>query len=130
MRNIFTLKRLLIIGLLFISANTFACDIKFSVDKSSKKDVYELGDIIVIKVEIVLIHRGCPTAIAQTKFDYSGLKVIGATDWKELSPGHFERKLKLKVIEIKTEELILSATRTCNIDGGFGSISLKAKAAE
>jgi len=102
-----------------------ACDIDFEILKG-KKDKYEKGDIIIIKVKVKLTHRTCPEAIKKTKFKMNGLKVLGATKWKQLSAMEYERKLKLEVEGTKDGKLIFNAVRTCDKDGGFGSLKLEA----
>lgn len=103
-----------------------ACEIEFEVD-GVKKEQYVVGDEFVIKVKITFTHRVCTSGIKQTKFEGSGLKIVTATDWTETSPGVWERKLKVKVEEPKKGKVTLSATRTCDKEGGFGSIILNAK---
>ena len=100
-----------------------ACEIKFEITEN-KKDVYNIGDIIVVKVKIILTHRACPISIKDTKFTMKGLKVIGATEWTQLSTMVWERKLKMKVNGTKNGKLVLNAIRTCDKDGGFGSLKL------
>ena len=102
-----------------------ACDIGFEILKG-KKDKYEKGDILVIKVKVKLTHRTCPEALKKTKFKMNGLKVLGATKWKKLSAMEYERKLKLEVVGTKDGKLIFNAVRTCDKDGGFGSLKLEA----
>ena len=70
-------------------------------------------------------HRVCPEGIEKTKFTYDGLKIQGATKWVETSAGTWERKLKIEVIE-EAEKLKLKAVRTCDKDGGSGSITFNA----
>lgn len=106
-------------------AQIMACEIEFTVD-GTKKAKYSVGDEIVVKVKITLIHRACPIAMKDTKFDTKGLEMIGATDWKEVSTNVWERKIKMKVVSNKSGKLTLTATRTCDKEGGFGSISFLA----
>lgn len=103
-----------------------ACEIEFEVVKG-KKEVYEKGDEVIINVKVMLTHRICPESLNKTKFDSDGIKILGATSWKETSPGIWERKLKTRVEGNEKGELTLSATRTCHKEGGFGSITLKYK---
>jgi hypothetical protein len=102
-----------------------ACEIDFEIVKG-EKEKYEAGDIIVLMVKVKLTHRTCPEGIKKTKFKMNGLKVVGATDWKQTSAMEFERKLKVKVIGTKDGKLIFNAVRTCDKDGGFGSLKLEA----
>ena len=47
-------------------------------------------------------------------------------DWKELTAMDHVRKLKLQVVSNKDGKLIFNAIRTCDKDGGFGSLKLEA----
>ena len=119
---------ILMLGLFFFSFSTQeakACEIEFEI-VNGKKEKYEAGDIIVVKVIVTLTHRSCPEALKKTKFKMNGLKVVGATDWKEISAMDHERKLKLQVLSNKDGKLIFNAIRTCDKDGGFGSLKLEA----
>jgi hypothetical protein len=106
-------------------ASLMACEIEFSV-VGKKKEKYSVGDEIVVNVKITLIHRACPIAMKDTKFDTKGLEMLGATDWKETSTNVWERKVKMKVVSNKSGKLVLTATRTCDKEGGFGSVSFSA----
>ncbi len=124
MKKVF-LTLLLISGALLSS---LACEFEFKVDEKSKKDLYATGDEVVIHVKCTFTHRVCNVAIKDTKFDTEGFKILGATDWKETKPGVWERKMKLKVSEPKKGKSTLSATRKCDKEGGFGTISVNVKA--
>lgn len=104
-----------------------ACEIEFEILKG-KKEKYEAGDIIVLEVTVILTHRVCPIGLKQTKFKMNGLKVIGATGWKQVSAMKHVRKLKVKIVSNKEGKLIFNAIRTCDKDGGFGSLKLEAVA--
>lgn len=106
------------------SVQSEACEMKFEVS-GTKKELYKTGDEVIIKATVTFSHRVCQTAIQETKFNTDGLKILSATDWKEITPGTWERKLKIKVTGNKTGKLTLEAVRTCNKQGGFGSITLK-----
>jgi len=130
MKNLIKSKAIIILmlGIFFLSFSTQevkACEIEFEIVKG-KKEKYEAGDIIVVKVIVTLTHRSCPEALKKTKFKMNGLKVIGSTPWKELSAMDHERKLKLQVVSNKNGKLIFNAIRTCDKDGGFGSLKLEA----
>ncbi len=130
MKNLIKSKAIIILmlGILFLSFSTQeakACEIEFEIVKG-KKEKYEAGDIIVVKVIVTLTHRSCPEALKKTKFKMNGLKVIGSTPWKEITAMDHERKLKIQVISNKDGKLIFNAIRTCDKDGGFGSLKLEA----
>ena len=131
MKKVYELKMFTIVVLGFIFSafqplQTTACEIDFEVVEN-QKEVYDVGDIIVIKVSVTLTHRSCPIGMDQTKFTMTGLEVLGATDWTQLSTMVWERKVKVKVQKTKKGNLVFNAVRTCDKDGGFGSIKLFAK---
>lgn len=103
-----------------------ACEIDFKIIKG-KKEVYTVGDQIIVKVHVALTHRSCPVALKKTKFKLNGMKVLGATKWKQLSSMDYERKLKIK---ITGNDVTLNAIRECDKDGGFGSLELETVPAE
>ena len=118
---------LVILAFTFIAGvnNADACKIEFKVLGESQ-EVYKKGDVIVVHVKVTFTHRVCPEGIDKTKFTYEGLKVLGATKWSEKSTGTWERKLKIEITEAG-DELKLKAVRTCDKDGGLGSITFKAQ---
>ena len=131
MKNLLKSKTVALFLLIFITVafsaqHTKACEIEFEVTKN-KKEVYAVGDIIVVKVKVILTHRSCPVAMKQTKFTMKGLKVVGTTEWLQLSTMIWERKLKMQVTGTKNGKLILNAVRTCDKDGGFGSMKLNSE---
>lgn len=107
----------------FSIATSWACDISFKIEKEKNK--YAVGDELVVKVTVVLIHADCSVAMKSTNFKASGLKIVSGTDWKEISKGTWERKLKLKVIDANAGKPTLIVTRTCHRDGGKGVLSIK-----
>ena len=130
MRNILKSKILIgiLLGFLFIAFTTQeskACEIEFEIIKG-KKEKYEAGDIIVLKIIVTLTHRVCPEGIKKTKYKMNGLKVVGSTPWKQTSAMDYERKLKVQIVSNKNGKLIFNAIRTCDKDGGFGSLKLEA----
>ena len=128
MKNVLKSKIVIffLFAILFVSFSVQevkACEIEFEIT-DNKKNVYEVGDILVVKVKVILTHRSCPIAMKQTKFTMKGLKVVGSTQWKQLSTMIWERKLKMQVTGTKDGKLVLNAVRTCDKDGGFGSLKL------
>ncbi len=118
----------LALGLLFVLApikETSACEIDFEILKG-KKEIYNVGDTIVVFVKVVLTHRSCPEAIKKTKFEMNGMKVIKSTPWKQTSSMDFERKLMIVITGTEDGKLMINAIRTCDKDGGFGSLKLEA----
>jgi hypothetical protein len=114
------------LSLSFSAKETKACEIEFEIT-NNKKEVYNIGDVVVIKVKVVLTHRSCPISMKQTKFTMKGLKVVATTEWKQLSTMVWERKLKMQVTGTKDGKLVLNAIRNCDKDGGFGSLKLNSK---
>lgn len=103
-----------------------ACEFTFKVDGEAKTE-YSIGDELVVVVKLILTHRVCPEGLDATKFDFSGLKVLGATKWNELKQGEYERKFKLQVTDDKKAKYTMTAVRTCDKDGGSGSFKLNIK---
>ena len=122
--NKIVLLFLFFVGTFIYSSDANACELEFKV-VSEVKDSYSVGDEVVVAVTVLYTHRVCPIGIDATKFNFKGVKVLGATKWKELSAGKYVRKFKMKITEDTKGKHILSATRTCEKDGGAGSISLK-----
>jgi len=106
----------------FTLASTLACNITFKIDKEKSK--YNVGDELVVKVTVVLIHSDCTTAMKSTNFKASGLKILSGTDWKEISKGTWERKVKIKVLENVAKPTLI-VTRTCHREGGKGVLTIK-----
>lgn len=104
----------------------FACEFKFKVKDEEKKE-YKVGDEIIVTVELQLTHRSCPEGLEKTKFDFKGLKALGATKWEETGHLVYERKFKLLVTKEKKNSHLFSALRTCDKDGGSGSIEFTVK---
>jgi len=99
-----------------------ACDFKFSTEGDKKS--CKTGEIFVIDVKLTLTHRTCIVTPEQTKFKPEGIEVVAATKWKETSPGIWTRQIKVKVLDNKLKKISLSATRTCDKEGGYGIYSL------
>ncbi|HBS88168.1 MAG: hypothetical protein A2W91_05165 [Bacteroidetes bacterium GWF2_38_335] len=122
------MKKIFLTGLLFFfiagATNLFACEFEFEL-VSEKKEIYKVGDEIIVHVKVTFTHRVCPLAIADTKFKTKGLKVVGTKDWEEVSSGVYVRKLKLEVTGTKDGKIQLIGSRTCDKEGGFGSLTLK-----
>jgi hypothetical protein len=115
------IKGLLLVAVLLVGISASACEIKFKVT-SGEKELYAVGDELVVVVEVVYTHKVCPEGIEATKFNFTGTKALGATKWTQLSEGHFERKFKLSIIEDKKDRHLFNAVRTCDKDGGNGTI--------
>lgn len=119
----------ILLSFLFISiaaSATYACDFKFSV-LGNKKEVYQVGDTLTIHVEYVLTHRVCKILPKDTKFKFDGIKITGATEWTEATAGTFTRNVKALVIDDKKDKFMLTATRTCDKEGGHGVFTVSKK---
>lgn len=118
----------ILLALFFTSFSNFeakACEIDFEIIKG-KKDVYQVGDEIVVKVIVELTHRSCPEALKKTKFKMNGMKVTGSTGWKQITTMIYERKLKITITGTDNGKVTINVIRECDKDGGFGSLKLEA----
>ena len=116
----------IILVLLLSIVSTMACEIKFATESTSK-EVYNVGEVIIMKMTLTLTHRNCPEGLESTKYSYPGFKVLGATQWKEVNPGVYERKFKLEVEKSENGKSTFSAIRSCHKEGGSGSFSVTVK---
>ena len=117
----------IVLGAFILSATiqeAQACEIEYEIIKG-KKEVYQVGDTIIVKVKVSLTHRSCPIAMKDTKFKLNGMKVLQATGWKQLSSMDFERKLKIVITDNKSDKVTINTIRECEKDGGFGSLKLE-----
>lgn len=119
MKKLAVLLSFLLTGVFYASA----CHFEFSTQGGEKKSC-KPGEELVINVKLTLTHRNCKVAADQTKFKFDGINITGATDWKQESPGVYTRQVKAKVLEDGKKKIMLSATRTCEKDGGYGVFSL------
>lgn len=100
-----------------------ACEILVSTEES-KKEIYKAGDVVVIKITVVLKHRNCDVSIDETAIKVSGSQVTGTTKWVNTGGKTWERKIKIKILADKSNQCLITATRTCDRDGGKGSLLL------
>lgn len=114
---------LLLFAIITITTS-FACEIKFNTEGVSKP-VYNSNDVLVVKMTLVLTHRNCPEGLEATKYDYTGFKVLGATEWTEVKEGIYERKFKLQVKTDTKGKASFSALRSCHKEGGSGTFEIK-----
>lgn len=117
----------ILLALFFTSFSHFetkACEIEFEIIKG-KKDIYQVGDEIVVKVIVELTHRSCPEALKKTKFKMNGMKVVGSTGWKQITTMIHERKLKIIITGTEGNKVTINVIRECEKDGGFGSLKLE-----
>jgi hypothetical protein len=121
------MKRFITIALLLSAASLrlSACEIRMDVQDDLKKDTYLTGDTVVVLVQVQFTHRICPEGIKKTKFTYEHLKIAGATEWKELKPGLYTRRIKATITADKEGNAKIIAVRTCDKEGGFGICTFK-----
>ncbi|MFP4527253.1 MAG: hypothetical protein ACLFQX_01780 [Candidatus Kapaibacterium sp.] len=117
---------MVLLALLLNIGSALACEIDFKVIQN-KKDTYSPGDVLIAKVTVIFTHRNCPEGIDATKFDSKGIEIAGATNWTEVSTGTWERKLKLKIKDDAKSKASVTGVRTCDKEGGFGTLNLKVK---
>ena len=108
----------------FSHMETKACEIDFEIIKG-KKDTYQVGDEIMVKVKVKLTHRSCPEALKKTKFKMNGMKVIKSTGWKQITTMEHERKLIIVITGTDSNKVTINAIRECEKDGGFGTLKLE-----
>ncbi len=101
-----------------------ACEVKFDIS-GEKKEAYKAGEELIVEVTVVYTHRKCEIELSETKFTYDGMKILGATPWKEKSPGTYTRQVKLELLKDDKTEAILTLTRKCQKEGGMGTLKLK-----
>lgn len=102
---------------------TDACELKFNIS-GEKKEVYKVGAEVIVEVEIVYTHRTCEIQLSDTKFTYEGMKILGATAWKEKAPNTFSRQIKLMLLDDSLTEAKLSIVRKCSKEGAIGSFKI------
>lgn len=108
---------------MLLSAAAKACEIIVSTD-GPKKEAYKAGDVVVIKITVVLKHRNCDVDIDETAITVSGSQITGTTKWVNTEGKTWERKIKIKILSGKSNQCLITATRTCDRDGGKGSLLL------
>lgn len=120
------LKIIFFVAASLFSVQSYACEFEFKV-VGEIKSVYRVGDEIIVNVIVKVSHRVCSETLNEVKFNFSGLNVVGATKWTETSSTQFERKFKLKVSNEPKATYTMSASRSCDKDGGHGSITFTVK---
>ena len=102
---------------------TKACEITVAVD-GAQKEKYKTGDIVVITITVVLEHRNCDISLDQTNIRVSGSQITGATKWGNTDGRTWQKRIKIKIDDGKSGKAIITAERTCERDGGKGSLTL------
>jgi hypothetical protein len=102
---------------------TKACEIIVSIDRT-KKEIYKTGDVVVVKITVVLKHRNCDVDINETTIKVSGSQITGTTKWVNTKGRTWERKIKVKILGNQSNQSLIIAERICDRDGGKGSLLL------
>jgi hypothetical protein len=127
MQKKFLVASALVIGLMFFaSSNLSACGFTFDIVEN-KKEQYSSGDKFVVSIVITNTCRSCSTNIDNTIFDFSGLKSLNATPWKQLTNGVFERRFTLEVEKKGKSKYSFDAVRMCPKGDKRGAIQLMVK---
>jgi len=100
-----------------------ACEIELAV-KRPKGSPYHEGDQVVLQVSVFLTHKDCPDGVKLTKFTATGLKILGATKWKQVAPERFVRLFKAKVEGATDGAAVFHAKRTCDKEGAYAQLKL------
>jgi len=106
---------ILILSLLFLTTGSIlACQMK--VERKSPADsTPDSGSDDVITVTYTQTHRNCTLPLKQTEFKAEGMKIVGATPWKEKKRGTFVRKFKVKYLQ--PGEATFNVIRNCSRGG-------------
>jgi len=107
----------------FVSTIGFACEIKLAIT-GEKKVLYKTGDELIVEATVIYTHRVCELNITDTKFSAEGLKILGATQWKENAPGTYTRQLKVQILNDSKKEGVIKVERSCKKDGGVGVLTI------
>ena len=108
---------------MLLPAITKACEIIVSTE-GPKKEIYKAGDVVIVKITVVLQHRNCDVGIDETAIKVSGSQITGTTKWVNTRGKTWERKIKIKILTDKSNQCLVTATRSCDRDGGKGSLLL------
>lgn len=100
-----------------------ACELKFAIS-GEQKESYKAGEELIIEVTIVYTHRTCEIQLSDTKFTYEGMKILGATAWKEKAPNTFSRQIKISLLADALPEARLNIVRKCSKDGVVGTFKI------
>jgi hypothetical protein len=100
-----------------------ACELKFAIS-GEQKESYKSGEELIVEVTIVYTHRTCEIQLSDTKFTYEGMKILGATAWKEKAPNTFSRQIKISLLADALPEAKLNIVRKCSKDGVIGTFKV------
>jgi hypothetical protein len=106
-----------------------ACEIKLGVDDASQGP-YAAGTTVIFRLRVDLTHNNCPVEMKETKIQGIGLNILGATPWQSPAPNVWERRIKVAIAPNPGGQATLTAKRSCDKDGGWGTFSIEAKPAK
>lgn len=112
--------------LVSLAALANACEIKFSPEDPAKER-YQSGEVVIFKLRMELTHNDCPVLPKETVIQGMGVKILGATDWKNTAPNIWERRLKTQITSGSDGKLTFTAKRSCDKDGAFAACSFRAE---
>jgi len=101
-------------GLAMPVPGAWACKIEKQSDDDGAT-TGKSGETSVITVSVRHTHRRCTVPIEKTEFAPVGLKILGATPWKQTGSGSYERKLK--VVFLQKGKATLRVLRRCSRGG-------------
>ncbi len=113
-----------VLVLLMVAGFAAACEIEVKVT-GDPKPFYVKGDMVIVEVMVFLTHRDCPKGIKSTEFKGEGVKLLGAKEWKQVTPERFSRLLKAEIVGADNGEAVLHVRRSCEKEGGHGILKLK-----
>lgn len=113
---------LVLLAFTLTTLSALACHFEFTTEGNKKST--KIGEEFIVNVKLTLTHRTCTVTPAQTKFKTEGFDVVSATTWKEATPGVWTRQVKIKVKADAKKKITMTATRTCDKEGGLGVFSL------
>lgn len=115
-------KVIFLMFLIFSYVSAVACQLSFEV--VDRKDVYQLNDVVTIRIVLALDHRNCDVKPSETLFKTTNMEVIESGEWRQTGSRTFEREFKVK-ITASEGHAVLAAKRECHKDGASGSVSLR-----
>jgi hypothetical protein len=100
-----------------------ACEIIVAVDGKAKEK-YKPGETVTLKITVILKHRNCDVSLDETDIRATGANITAGTKWVNTGTNTWERKIKITMAADKTPKAVIMAERTCEKDGGKGSLTL------
>lgn len=83
--------------------------------KSTADSTPNVGSVDVITITYTQTHRNCTLPLKKTEFKAEGMKIVGATPWKEVKRSTFVRKFKVKYLQ--PGEATFNVIRNCSRGG-------------